>query len=155
MIGEEIMIKYFCDKCGKEIADDENIEVKEGQVLHYCDECRANELTCGFKVGDQVITDDGCVGVIESICDCPSCKIRGFYEPTVKTEIGLYGIYITDTDKNNGFKSFYKIGDRVFGNIDEQEERRLEEDIYTRKSEIIRLEAQLNVLKTLKEEKEV
>ena len=152
MIGEEIMIKYFCDKCGKEIADDENIEVKEGQVLHYCDECLDNELTCGFKVGDQVITDDGRVGIITDICTCESCKKRGFYEPSVETEIGLWDIYITDTCKNNGFKSFYRIGDRVFGNIDEEEIERMKQSIKERKCEIISLEAQLNVLKTLKEE---
>lgn len=154
MIGEEVMIKYYCDKCGKEIADDENIEVKEGQIFHYCNECQYNALTCGFKIGDQVITDDGRVGTITDICTCEKCKERGFYEPKIKTEVGLYDIWITDTDKNNGFMSYYKIGDQVFGNVDEEEEERLKEDIHTRKSEIIGLEAQLNVLKELKEEKE-
>ena len=68
-------------------------------VLHYCDECQYNDCTCGFKVGDQVITDDGRVGVIESICDCESCKDRGFYEPRVKMQDGYDQIWITDTDK--------------------------------------------------------
>ena len=75
---------------------------------------------CMFEVGDEVITDDGRVGVIESICDCEKCKKRGFYEPMViNREAGTYQIYISDTDKENGFRSFYKIGDNVYGNIDE------------------------------------
>ena len=163
------MIKVYCDNCDKEITGNvnvstETIEVKDchdnvittfkGDILHYCDECQYNELTCGFKVGDQVITYDGRVGTITDICTCESCKKRGFYEPCVELEIGLYDIYITDSDKNNGFMSFYKIGNKVFGNIDEEETERIKRDIYDRKSEIISLEAQLNVLKKLQEEKE-
>lgn len=190
MIGEEIMIKCYCDKCGIETAVNKLTRVIEydyacdlrGNKLvgfpkaehDLCEECyekyKKLNIDIGdfmamsdeeielalytFKVGDQVITADGRVGTITDICTCEKCKERGFYEPKVTTEIGVYNIWITDTDKNNGFISYYKIGDRVFGNIDEKEERRLEEDIYTRKREIIKLEAQLNVLKELKEEKE-
>ena len=78
------------------------------------------EITSEFKVGDKVITSYGEVGVIKSICDCDKCKQRGFLEPQVETEIGVGRIWITDTDKENGFKSFYQIGDYVFGNTDEE-----------------------------------
>ena len=107
-----------------------------------------------FKIGDQVITDDGRVGTITDICTCEQCKKRGFYEPRVEIEIGLYDIYITDSDKNNGFKSFYRIGDQVFGNVDEEESERIKDGIRERKLEIISLEGQLNVLKKLKQVKE-
>ena len=66
-----------------------------------------NLLDSTFKVGDIVITDDGRVGFIKSICDCERCKARGFYEPTVSLLTGHNEIWITDTDKNNGFISFY------------------------------------------------
>ena len=81
-------------------------------------------------------------------------KKRGFYEPRVEMEIGLYDIYITDSDKNNGFKSFYRIGDQVFGNVDEEGFERIKDGIRERKLEIISLEGQLNVLKKLKQVKE-
>ena len=164
------MIKIYCDKCGKEITGNVNREVEETKavdlhgavvakwtdITHYCDECQYNELSCGFKVGDQVITDDGRVGVIESICDCEHCKERGFYEPQVKMEIGDSQIWITDTDKRNGFINFYKIGDRVFGNIDEEcvlnniESKK--EFIKEQQKELIELEAQLDVIKHLKKQ---
>lgn len=128
------MIKVYCDNCGQEITGNIHKVIDEvkatdafGAVvatfhdeMHYCDECQYNELTCGFKVGDPVITDDGRYGVIESICDCESCKKRGFYEPSVKMKIGADQIWITDNDKRNGFANFYKIGDQVFGNVDEE-----------------------------------
>lgn len=71
-----------------------------------------------FKVGDEVITSIGETGVITGICKCDMCKRRGFYEPIVKCEDEDDYITITDTDFRNGFRSFYKIGDYVFGNID-------------------------------------
>ena len=162
------MIKVYCDKCGKEIVGTatkviESIDALDGsggvlvkinQETHICDECRYNELTCGFKVGDQVITDDGRVGIIKSICDCESCKKRGFYEPNVETQIGDCQIWITDTDKRNDFMSFYKIGDQIFGNIDVKGVLRSienkKEEITNAKKDLLQLEAQLNVLDTLK-----
>lgn len=154
------MIKVFCNKCGKEITGnvntvaeeteaidiDGNMVVKWKEMFHYCDECQYEDLTCGFKVGDQVITDDGRVGVIESICDCDRCKKRGFYEPNVKMTIGNGQIWITDTDKKNGFISFYQIGDRVFGNIDEGAAERIKERIAELKHELAEYESQLNML---------
>ena len=157
------MIKVYCDKCGKEITGNVNTVTEETQAVdchdnvvatftdtvHYCDECQYKELTCGFKVGDEVITDDGRVGVIKSICDCDRCKKRGFYEPGVKMTIGDIQIWITDTDKNNGFIGFYQIGDQVFGNIDEGAAERIKERIAELRHELAEYESQLNMLKSL------
>lgn len=162
------MIKVYCDKCGKEISGNVNqsVEYNEAKdalgvtlvvlpkIIHLCDECQYNELTCGFKVGDQVITDDGRVGKITSFCDCESCKKRGFYEPNIKMEIGDGHIYITNTDKRNGFKNFYSIGNQVFGNIDEQYVLDAitykKDQIQEVNMELFELNAQLNVVRNLK-----
>lgn len=153
--GNKLMgfLKAAYDLCEECLGKYEKLNIEVGDFIQMSDEDIEFTLYT-FKVGDQVITSDGRVGTITDICTCESCKKRGFYEPRVDTEVGLYDIWITDTDKNNGFISYYKIGDRVFGNIDDKEEERIKEDIHTRKSEIISLEAQLNVLKKLKEEKE-
>ena len=127
------MIKYFCDRCGKEIKGKVNEHADTTEAAHYvtgevvatwttvehvCDECEQKEHTCGFKVGDKVITSDGRTGTIESICNCDSCKRRGFYEPTV--DFGDYTDYIMISDKEDGFKSYYQIGNHIFGNLDEE-----------------------------------
>lgn len=138
------MIKYFCDRCGKETDD-----------THICEECEYEELTCGFKVGDKVITDDGRTGTITSICDCERCKKRGFYEPKVKMDIGVCQIWITDTDKENGFKSFYQIGDRVFGSVDTEASEYIRERITELEYEAIQYKAQLNMVKKLENSNEI
>lgn len=157
------MIKVYCDKCGKEITGNVNtvseetkatdlygnVVAKWKDMFHYCDECQYEDLTCGFKVGDQVIMDDGRVGVIASICDCDRCKNRGFYEPNVKMVIGNDQIWISDTDKRNGFISFYKIGDQVFGNVDKEATKRIRERIADIRHELVNYESQLNVLSDL------
>lgn len=155
------MIKCFCDRCGKEIIDNVNIISEETDIVdcydkvimkfrsgisHICDECQYNELTCGFKVGDEVITYDGRVGKIIDICTCDECKKRSFYEPEVWFDNGDTD-YITVSSKNNGFKYFYKIEDRIFGNLDDNY---LVTHITSLKGELNQLEAQLNVVKTLK-----
>ena len=164
------MIKVFCDKCGKEITDNVNTVTEEteaksydntvlmkfaGVSYQYCNECMENELNCGFKVGDEVITSTGQVGRITDICICDKCKERGFYEPKVEVEIGSGVIYITDNDKRVNFRSFYKIGDQVFGNIDEED---LLYDIESTKEQVkqlqlklIEFEAQLDVVKKIKQ----
>ena len=165
------MIKIYCDKCGKEITGNVNTVTEETKAVdchdsvvatftdtvHYCDECQYEDLTCGFKVGDTVITKDGRYGVIESICDCDNCKERGFYEPRVKMKFGEDQIWITDTDKRNGFNNFYKIGNQVFGNIDEEcvliAIKSKKEHIKEKQKELIELEAQLNVINVLKKGK--
>lgn len=162
------MIKVFCDKCGKEIIDNinqntEEIKAVNGRsvVINFisdsyqcCDECMENELSCGFKIGDEVITSTGEVGKIISFCTCQFCKERGFYEPTVEVEIGNNSIYITDNDKRNNFSSFYKIGDKVFGNIDEDAVkdsiRSVKEQVYKLQCELIELNSQSDVINILK-----
>ena len=102
-----------------------------------------NELTCGFKVGDEVITADGRTGVIDSVCECERCKERGFYEPSVRLKSGAYDIYITNLDKENGFANFYLIGKKVFGNIDIKS---VEDDIERKKATIRLAEKELSSL---------
>lgn len=163
------MIKVFCDKCGKEITDkvntvkEENEVVNGGSVLmkftsdsyQCCDECMENELSCGFKIGDEVITSTGEVGRIIDICTCNKCKERGFYEPTVEVDIGNDAIYITDNDKRNNFSSFYKIGDQVFGNIDEDAVKdsikSVKDQVKKLQCELIELTSQLDVVKKMKQ----
>ena len=163
------MIKIFCDKCGKEITCNVNTVIEEAEAKNccdntvmkfasasyqYCDECIENDLTCGFKVGDEVITSTGEVGRIIDICTCDRCRERGFYEPTVEVKIGNDAIYITDNDKRNNFSSFYNIGDKVFGNIDEDAVKdsikSVTNQIYKLQSELIELNLQLDVINILK-----
>ena len=163
------MIKVYCDKCGKEITDNVNTVIEETEAKNgcnntlmkfasasyqYCDECMENGLTCGFKVGDEVITSTGEAGTIISFCTCQFCKERGFYEPTVENEIGNDPIYITDIDKRNGFSSFYKIGDQIFGNIDEDAVKdsikSVKDQIKKLQHELIELTSQLEVVKKMK-----
>ena len=164
------MIKVFCDKCGKEITYNVNTVIEEteaksydntvlmkfaGVSYQYCNECMENKLNCGFKVGDEVITSTGEVGKIIDICTCDKCRKRGFYEPTVEVEIGNNSIYITDNDKRNNFSSFYKIGDKVFGNIDEDTVKNsiksAKDQIKKLRYELIELEAQLDIVKKIKQ----
>ena len=163
------MIKVFCDKCGKEITNNVNTVIEEAEaknccdnivmkfastLCQYCDECIENDLTCGFKVGDEVITSTGEVGRIIDICTCDKCRKRGFYEPKVEVEIGNNSIYITDNDKRNNFNSFYKIGDKVFGNIDEDAVKdsikSVKDQVYKLQSELIELNSRLDVINILK-----
>ena len=162
------MIKVFCEKCGKEITGNINQNTEEVKAVNgrsvvinfisdsyqCCDECMENELSCGFKIGDEVIMSTGEVGRITDICTCNFCRDRGFYEPTVEVEIGNDAIYITDNDKRNNFRSFYKIGDQVFGNIDEDAVKdsikSVKDQIKKLQYELIELEAQLEVVKKIK-----
>lgn len=127
------------------VIDDINVECTE-----YPEKRTETKMEYNFKVGDKVITSTGQTGVIESICDCKRCKERGFCEPNVKTINGVGKIYITDNDKRVGFKSFYQIGEYLFGNIDkesvgydiENESRKIEEatnNMYTYKRQLERL----------------
>lgn len=98
-----------------------------------------------FHVGDEVITYDGRVGKITSICTCDRCEARGFYEPTVDLG-GGYNNYITHWDYENNFCYYYKIGDYVFGNLDLETvqetirklEKRLREEV-TKRDVILKL----------------
>ena len=140
----------LCDKCLEKLQQLPGVEIQDFMAMSN-EEIELALYT--FKVGDMVITDDGRVGTITDICTCDRCKERGFYEPSALMEDGDR-IYITDTDKENGFKCYYQIGDRVFGNLEEGCIERIEQRISRRKSELVALENQLNVIKKLKKEKE-
>lgn len=179
------MIKYFCDRCGKE-CDKDAMTIQRfaydglGATItwirndHLCKECIDKfltvkdklkhdddifnlsdediELLCyTFKVGDKVITNDGRTGTIRSICYCDRCKERGFYEPKVVTDDDMDPIWITDTDKDDGFKSFYQIGDRVFGNINEESVNKELEEIGERYNKLVKQQSVIYYLKTKKE----
>ena len=111
-------------------------------------------MSCGFKIGDEVIMSTGEVGRITDICTCDFCRDRCFYEPTVEVEIGNDAIYITDNDKRNNFSSFYRIGDQVFGNIDEDAVKdsikSVKDQIKKLQYELIELTSQLDIVKMLK-----
>ena len=135
--------KHLCDECAKKFNMVKDRLKYEEDFFDMSDE-DISLMEYDFKVGDVVVTSTGESGIIESICDCDRCRKRGFYEPNVKLTEGVYDIYITDNDKNNGFSNFYKIGKYVFGNIDKEsiqrdidsEERCIEES--TKRLEIYR-----------------
>ena len=177
------MIKYFCDRCGKESKGTTycmNVYAYDGLGYlisyicdkHLCEECTEKlmaikdqlkheqdildmtdadiELLCyTFKVGDKVITDDGRTGTITSICDCERCKSRGFYEPTV--DFGDYTDYIMISDKEGGFKSYYQIGDRVFGNLNEESVIKELEEIGRRYNQLVKQQGMIHLLRYKKE----
>ena len=159
------MIKYFCDRCGKEITGKVNEYTDTTEVInphtqkvvatwksveHICDECEQKELPCGFKVGDIVVTSDGRTGAIRSICYCDRCKERGFYEPKVEMDDGNTE-YIMISDKDDGFKSYYKIGDRVFGNLDDES---VNKEIKECQKKLMQLYDQRYIIEKLKQRKE-
>ena len=177
------MIKYFCDRCGKESKGTTycmNVYAYDGLGClisyicdkHLCEECTEKLvaikdqlkheqdildmtdedielLRYTFKVGDKVITDDGRTGTIISICDCDRCKKRGFYEPEV--DFGDYTDYIMISDKEDGFKSYYQIGDRVFGNLDEEPVIKELEEIGERYNKLIKQQGMIHLLRYKKE----
>lgn len=155
------MIKCFCDRCGKEIAGKVNEYTDTTEAInphtqkvvatwktveHICDECEQKDLTCGFKVGDKVITDDGRTGTIADICTCDRCKERGFYEQTVDFDEG-YTDYIMISDKKDGFKSYYKIGNHVFGNINEESIDKELEEISERYNRLVKQKGIIHLIK--------
>lgn len=143
--------KFLCEECAekfKKVKD--RLEHAEDFFDMTDDDIALMEYD--FKVGDLVITDTGVKGVIEDICDCDRCKTRGFYEPKVKVTDGVDDvIWITDTDKSNGFTSFYQIGKYKFGNIDKESvEQSIEHTNNSIKESVKRLEEYEKQLRRLK-----
>ena len=153
--GNKIMLygnKCICEDCAKKFDEIKDVLLKkhyEQDFLQMTD-ADIDLLRNTFKVGDKVITADGLKGVITHVCTCARCKERGFYEPKVEFNDGDTD-YITVSDKDNGFKSYYSIGDHVFGNLDEESVIRELNDISCRRAQ---LEEQLGTLLVLKREKE-
>ena len=152
--GNKIMFfenKHICEDCAKKLEEIKDVLVRkhyEQDFLQMSD--KDIELICNaFKVGDKVITADGRTGTITDICTCDRCKERGFYEPTVN--FGDYTDYIMTSDKNDGFKSYYKIGDRVFGNINEESVNKELEEIGERYNKLVKQQSIINLLKAQKE----
>ena len=146
------------NKRGEEINYNVNMAVEEPDIENCYKECIKDDLTCGFKIGDDVITSTGEIGRIVGICTCDLCKRRGFYEPRVEFIIGG-ARYISNNDKKDNFRSYYKIGDKIFGNIDEdgiiKDEDEIKEQINKLKIKLIDLDLQLNVIKSLKKKNEI
>ena len=168
------MIKYFCDRCGKET--EHGIKcIRDGKdLIHMCYDCHSLlvsikdkidiyktsdvEKFCNmsdediellrytFKVGDKVITSEGLTGVVKEVCTCSECKRRGFYELTVEMEDGSTE-WIMRTDQERGFNKYYSIGNRVFGNLDEEYVRK---EIDECKQRTLQLYNQLNTIHVLK-----
>lgn len=146
----EIGRKFLCEECAEKFNMVKDRLEHAEDFFDMTDEDIAL-MEYDFKVGDTVITSTGEVGIIKSICDCNGCKARGFYEPSVKTINGDYTIWITDTDKSNGFASFYQIGKYKFGNIDKESvERNIEWENTNIKEASKRLEEYESQLRRLK-----
>lgn len=112
--------KFLCEECAEKFKKVKD-RLEHAEDFFDMTDDDISLIEYDFKVGDVVITDTGAVGVIEDICDCDRCKARGFYEPKVKVANGADDtIWITNTDKENGFISFYQIGKYKFGNIDRE-----------------------------------
>lgn len=69
-----------------------------------------------IRTGDKVITADGCVGRVTSICECEECEKRGFFEPTYEIKGDPDEHYIMFGQYQRGFPDFYLIGKNFFGN---------------------------------------
>ena len=148
------------DRRGEEINYKVNMAIEEPDIENCYEEpdtenreCIEKDSNYGFKIGDEVITSTGEVGRIIDICICDLCRRRGFCEPIVKFTIGDDSEkYISIKDKMNNFRSFYKIGDKIFGNIDEDE---IKDRIKKLQIELIDLDLQLNVINSLKKKNEI
>lgn len=69
-----------------------------------------------FNVGDTVVTTDGIIGRITSICRCECCEKRGFYEITWSNKVNVEDITLYDA--KNGFEGYWRIGKYRFHEFD-------------------------------------
>ena len=96
-----------------------------------------------IRVGDKVITADGRVGRVTSVCECAECAKRGFFEPTYKITGDADENYIMIGQYQAGFPDFYLIGKNFFGNkiSTEEMEKRIAEQREVVKKETEKLDA--------------
>lgn len=145
VIGRCGPIKSICEECSDKFdAIKDQIE-DEQDFLQMTDE-DIELLRYTFKVGDKVITADGRTGTITNICTCERCQKRGFCEPTAEMDDGSTE-YITISDKEDGFKSYYQIGDRVFGNINEEPVIKELKEIDERYNKLIKQQGMIHFLR--------
>ena len=97
-----------------------------------------------FHIGDEVITTEGEVGKITSICTCSSCERRGFYEPFWRDENDGWEHCISIYDAESGFSGFYKIGKYEFNNVFDKAE--VLRTIACHEDELKKLRNQLRVI---------
>ena len=151
-IGVKIVFignKHLCEDCTKKFNMVKD-RLKHAEDFFDMTDEDISLMEYDFKVGDVVMTSTGETGIIESICDCTRCRARGFYEPKVKLTEGVCGIYITNLDKEDGFKNFFKIGKYKFGNVDKKSiERDIELETQNIKEANKRLEMYRNQLTTM------
>ena len=102
-----------------------------------------------FQVGDRVVTTEGVVGKITSICDCQMCAERGFYEPFWTKEDGSYGGCISKITAEMGFCGYYQIGEYRFKDFYKGEVLRC---IASCEDELMHLRKQLKVIEELERE---
>ena len=106
-----------------------------------------------IRTGDKVITADGRVGRVKSVCDCEVCALRGFFEPTYTIKGDPEDHYIMIGQYQAGFPDFYLIGKNFFGNkiSTEEMERRIAEQREVVRTETEKLDTLRKQLWTLNE----
>ena len=96
-----------------------------------------------FNVGDKVITTEGEVGEIISVCNCSSCIECGFLEPTWISYIDGSNNYITISNAVCGFQDYYQIGEYRFNGFNREV---VSSDIISCEKKLIQLKKQLKVI---------
>lgn len=106
-----------------------------------------------IRTGDKVITADGRVGRVTSVCECEDCAERGFFEPTYMIKGDPVEHYISIGQYRKGFPDFYLIGKNFFGNkiSTDEMERRISEQREVVEREKEKLDALRKQLWTLNE----
>lgn len=106
-----------------------------------------------IRTGDKVITADGRVGRVTSVCECEECAKRGFFEPTYKIKGDPEDHYIMIGQYQAGFPDFYLIGKNFFGNkiSPDEIESRIAEQREVVRTETEKLDALRKQLWTLNE----
>lgn len=139
-------LKHMCEECVKKFEQVKDKLEHEEDFLNMTDE-DIELLRYTFNVGDKVIASDGLTGTVTAVCTCSECKRRGFYELTIEMKDGSVD-YVMATDKKRGFDAYYSIGDRVFGNLDEEYVTNKMNDTWKQHKQLVK---QLGLIKTLKE----